>query len=132
MAVIAFQYVNTKHYDNVLQPSNGIEGVLQGAMLTFYGYVGFDVQNQMTRETINPNQNIPRAMIITMAICIVIYCSFSFLVTGIGIVDAARTEDADTALALAFKNVGASWIAQLIYWAAMFGVAAASLTNYMG
>ena len=55
MGVVAYSYVNTKHYEHVFEPSNGIEGVLQGAMLTFYGYVGFDVQNQLSRETINPN-----------------------------------------------------------------------------
>lgn len=40
---MAFANVNSENYKNVLSPSKGIEGVLQGAMICYFGYVGFDI-----------------------------------------------------------------------------------------
>ena len=50
-------------------------------------------------------------MIVTVLICFVIYSTFSFVVTGIGIADVAQNVDADTALALVFKKKGITWMA---------------------
>lgn len=68
-------------------------------------------------------------MIITVLICFVIYSTFSFAVTGIGIADIAQNIDSDTALALVFKKKGVHLMTQLIYIAAMFGATASSLVN---
>ena len=51
---MAFANVSSANYDNVLRPSKGIDGVLQGAMICYFGYVGFDIQNQFTKEVHNP------------------------------------------------------------------------------
>lgn len=52
--VMALANVNSSNYENMLNPSKGIGGVLQGATISYFGYVGFDIQNQFTKEVINP------------------------------------------------------------------------------
>ena len=71
-------------------------------------------------------------MIFTLVAVATLYVAFAVSVTGINIVEMAQHHDADTALALAFKSVGADWMAALIYWAALVGATAAALTNVMG
>ena len=71
-------------------------------------------------------------MVMTMALCVVVYVLFGMAATGINVMDQAELHDPDTALALAFKALGIDWITQVIYVAALFGAAAASLTNQMG
>ena len=51
---MAFANVGSDNYNNVLNPNKGVEGVLQGDMICYFGYVGFDIQNQFTKEVINP------------------------------------------------------------------------------
>lgn len=43
MIVVAMQYFETKYTEKIFDPPKGVSGILQGAMITFYGYVGFDV-----------------------------------------------------------------------------------------
>jgi amino acid transporter len=68
-------------------------------------------------------------MVMTMLLCVVVYVLFGLAATGIDVMDQAQQHDPDTALALAFKALGINWITQVIYVAALFGAAAASLTN---
>jgi len=68
-------------------------------------------------------------MVMTMILCVVVYVLFGVSTTGINVMDQAEQHDPDTALALAFKGLGTNWITQVIYVAALFGAAAASLTN---
>ena len=71
-------------------------------------------------------------MVLTMVLCVFVYVLFGVAATGINVMDQAEHHDPDTALALAFKALGINWITQVIYVAALFGAAAASLTNSMG
>ena len=58
-----------------------------------------------------------------------IYCITATSAVGVGIVEASKNYDADTALAIAFKLAGVNWMAQVIYASALLGVTACSLAN---
>ena len=61
---------------------NGLRGILSGASLIFFAYIGFDAVSTTAEEADNPQRDIPRAMIATLAICTVLYVLVTAVLTG--------------------------------------------------
>lgn len=61
----------------------GWSGVLRGAGVIFYAYLGFDTVSTAARESRNPQRNMPRGIIGSLAICTVIYIAFALVLTGL-------------------------------------------------
>jgi basic amino acid/polyamine antiporter, APA family len=61
----------------------GWSGVLRGASVIFYAYLGFDAVSTAARETRNPQRNVPLGIIGSLIICTVIYIAFALVLTGI-------------------------------------------------
>lgn len=59
----------------------GWDGVMQGAALVFFAYIGFDAVSTAAEETINPQKNLPIGIIASLVICTVIYIIVSSLLT---------------------------------------------------
>ena len=57
---------------NLLQ-GNGVSGVIAGASIIFFAYIGFDEVITLAEETHNPRRTIPRALILALGISTVIY-----------------------------------------------------------
>jgi len=64
-------------------PDGKTVGVLAGASLVFFAYVGFDAVSTAAEEAINPQRDLPRGIIFSLAICTVIYIIVSLLLTGV-------------------------------------------------
>jgi APA family basic amino acid/polyamine antiporter len=60
----------------------GWSGVSAGAGLIFFAYIGFDAVSTATEETINPQRNVPIAIIASLTICTFLYILVSGLLTG--------------------------------------------------
>lgn len=61
----------------------GWHGVVGGAALVFFAYIGFDAVSTTAEETINPQRDLPIGIIGSLAICTLIYVIVSLLLTGI-------------------------------------------------
>lgn len=61
----------------------GWNGVVEGASLIFFAYIGFDAVSTAAEEAINPQRDLPIGIIASLAICTVIYILVSWLLTGI-------------------------------------------------
>lgn len=73
-----------------INPSNwhpfmpfGWEGVMSGAALIFFAYIGFDAVSTAVEETINPRTQVPMGIIISLVVCTILYIVVSGLLTGI-------------------------------------------------
>jgi len=64
-------------------PDGKTVGVLAGASLVFFAYVGFDAVSTAAEEAINPQRDLPRGIIGSLAFCTVIYIIVSLLLTGV-------------------------------------------------
>ena len=86
----------------------------------------------MTKETINPKRDIPKAMILTPLIVMFTYAGVAFGLTGIGIVQVSQKYFAVTAVAECFAFIGLGWMSEVIYIAAILGVTACALSCIVG
>src|SRR6185295_12554259 len=62
---------------------NGFSGVLTGAAIVFFTYIGFDSVSTAAEECRHPQRDLPFGIIATLVICTVLYVSVSLTLTGI-------------------------------------------------
>jgi len=61
----------------------GWSGVLRGAGIIFYAYLGFDTVSTAARETLNPQRAMPIAILGSLLVCTLIYIAFALVLTGL-------------------------------------------------
>ncbi|AXI83726.1 amino acid permease [Xylella taiwanensis] len=84
----AARYVNPDNWvpfipANVESGKYGIEGVIRGAAVVFFSYIGFDAVSTTAGEAKNPQRDMPIGILGSLAICTVIYIFFSGVLTGL-------------------------------------------------
>lgn len=85
IAIIVFiisgaQYINPVNYHPFMP--NGITGVLQGAAMVFFAYLGFDAVAAAAEETKNPQRAVPIGIIGSLVLCGVLYIIVTLVLTG--------------------------------------------------
>ena len=82
-------YVNPENWQPFL-PENtgefgnyGWSGVLRGAALVFFAYIGFDAVSTAAQETANPKRDLPIGILSSLAICTALYIMVSAVLTGL-------------------------------------------------
>lgn len=99
----------------------GISGVISGASVLFLAYTGFDVTASAAEETINPQKTLPRALILSIIACAIIYCIVSFVLTGMVPYKDLNQGDA---LAYALVQVGHHFASSILSIGAILGILA--------
>ncbi|MDR0995104.1 MAG: amino acid permease [Tannerella sp.] len=61
----------------------GWSGILRGAGIVFYAYLGFDALSTAAQETRNPQRDMPRGILISLGVCAVLYVAVTAVLTGI-------------------------------------------------
>lgn len=112
----------------------GIYGMLAAASVVFFAFIGFDIVATTAEEARNPQRDMPRAIIGSLAIVTVLYVAVSLVITGMQPYTALTTSpDGDTAtLATAFTNVGLPWIAGIIAVGALAGLTTVAMILMLG
>lgn len=106
---------------------NSYPGVMGGAVIVFYAYVGFDAMVTMAEEVKNPRRNLPLGIVISIIISTIVYVLVSISVTLM--VPYQVLVDNAAPLAYAFKAKGIRWMVLLIASCASFGIIAGTLLN---
>lgn len=90
---------------------NGWKGIMTGAALVFFAYVGFDAVSTTSEEAKNPQRDLPRAMIFALVVCTILYIIVAGALTGMAPLDVLANEKP---VAEALISVGENNIALLI------------------
>src|SRR5690554_1563671 len=90
---------------------NGWAGIMSGAALVFFAYIGFDAVSTTAEETKNPQRDLPIGMIAALIVCTVLYIAVSALLTGMVPLDVLANEKPVSA---ALAAVGEHKVAFLI------------------
>jgi APA family basic amino acid/polyamine antiporter len=108
---------------------NGWQGVFTGASLIFFAYIGFDAVSTAAEEAKDPQRDMPKAMMYSLAATSVIYIVVTLVMTGL--VPWNQMGNADP-LASAFAQRGYDWAAGIISFGAIIAMASVLLVFQMG
>lgn len=61
----------------------GISGVLRGAGVVFFAFIGFDAVSTAAQEAKNPQKGMPIGIIGSLLVCTLLYVAFSYVMTGL-------------------------------------------------
>ncbi|WP_047980273.1 amino acid permease [Ornithinibacillus contaminans] len=109
-----------------VQPENwqpfmpfGVDGILTGAALVFFAYLGFDAVSAAAEEVKNPQRNMPIGIIGSLFVCTLLYVAVSLVLTGM----IPFTElNVSNPVSFAIQFVHQDWIAGLISLGAIVGM----------
>ncbi|MGI5260819.1 amino acid permease [Streptomyces angustmyceticus] len=112
------------------EPSNfGTMGVFAAAAVVFFAFIGFDIVATAAEETRNPQRDVPRGILGSLAICTVLYVAVSVVVTGMEKYSKLST---DAPLADAFKDLGQPFFADVISFGAAVGLTSVCMILLLG
>jgi APA family basic amino acid/polyamine antiporter len=109
----------------------GLAGVISGAAIVFFAFIGFDIVATTAEETKNPQRDVPIGILGSLAIVTVLYAAVSLVVTGLR---SYKDIDPDSAapLADAFKASGVDWMPNLISIGACIGLVVVAMILMLG
>ncbi|TRW80516.1 amino acid permease [Mycolicibacterium sp. 018/SC-01/001] len=109
----------------------GLYGVLAGASIVFFAFIGFDIVATTAEETANPQRDVPRGILASLGIVTVLYVAVTVVVSGM--VSYKELRDAETQnLATAFALNGVDWAAKVISIGALAGLTTVVIVLVLG
>jgi APA family basic amino acid/polyamine antiporter len=115
---------------------HGIGGVLGGAAIVFFAFIGFDAVSTAAQEAKNPKKDMPIGILVSLAVCTVLYVLFSHVLTGVApwtdFADPSRGREASVAYAIANYMPEYSWLGKSITIAILAGFSSVILVMLMG
>ena len=92
-AIIGWSFINPANYDPFIIPEGtpgheafrewGWGGVLGGAGIVFFAFIGFDAVSTAAQEAKNPKRDMPIGILGSLVVCTILYVLFSYVLTGI-------------------------------------------------
>ncbi|ASR37924.1 amino acid permease [Prauserella marina] len=114
----------------------GAFGLLAGASLVFFAFIGFDIVATTAEETRNPQRNVPRGILGSLVIVTVLYVATSLVVAGMvpfsDLATDAPPEGERKTLATAFSLNGVDWAANIISVGALTGLTTVVMVLMLG
>ena len=110
-------------------PDGKTVGVLAGASLVFFAYVGFDAVSTAVEEAKDPQKDVPIGIIASLTFCTIIYVIVAGLLTG---VVPYSSLGVDHPVAFALESIGYSWASALVSTGVIAGLTTVMLVLYYG
>src|SRR5579884_4024191 len=113
---------------------HGWGGILGGAGIVFFAFIGVDAVSTAAQEAKNPSRDMPRGILGSLALCTVLYVLFSFVLTGVANwTELAKVgKEASVAYAVSAHMPGFGWLATAITVAILFGFSSVILVMLLG
>ncbi len=141
---IGWGYINPVNHTPFLIPEgvaghegffqHGIGGVLRGAGIVFFAFIGFDAVSTAAQETINPAKDMPIGILGSLAACTILYILFGWVLTGVAPYQEflKAGKEASVAYAISTYMPGYGWLATLVTVAILAGFSSVILVMLMG
>lgn len=136
IVIVGLQHINPENWKPFI-PQNtgewgtfGWSGVLRGAGLVFFAYIGFDAVSTAAQEARNPQKDLPFGILVSLVICTLLYVIVSAVLTGM----VSYTElNVAAPMAYAMEKVGApGWVRLFVDVGAVLGLGSVILVMLLG
>lgn len=108
----------------------GLAGVMGGAAIVFFSFIGFDAVSSTAEEAKNPQRDLPVGMLGSLAICTLLYAAVSLVLTGIMPYKAYLNDAAPVATALSYTHN--PWAQIIVALGALAGMTSVLLVFQLG
>ena len=133
---VGFAFINRHNWHPFVPPSIGPGefgwgGVLRGAGVIFFAYIGFDAVSTAAQEAKNPQRDMPIGMLASLGICTVLYIIVALVLTG---VVNYQTLNVPAPIAVAVDAFGEklAWLRTLVKIGAIAGLSSVILVLLLG
>jgi basic amino acid/polyamine antiporter, APA family len=113
-----------KHISGQTNAGGDPVGMLAGAAIIFFAYIGFDSVSTHTEEAKNPQRDVPIGIVASLIICTILYIAVVAVLTGMVKYDQI---DVNAPVSLAFKSRGIGWAEGMIAVAGVAGITSVML-----
>ncbi|KUH65487.1 amino acid permease [Mycolicibacterium novocastrense] len=110
----------------------GWYGLLAGASIVFFAFIGFDVVATTAEETKNPQRDVSRGILASLGIVTVLYVAVALVLTGMVHYTELRAAGEKANLATAFSANGIDWAAKVISIGALAGLTTVVIVLVLG
>lgn len=146
---LGWQYIRPENLDPYI-PENtgtfgefGFSGIVRAAAIVFFAYIGFDAVSTAAQEAKNPKKDMPIGILVSLAVCTVLYILFAHVMTGVASYTEFKGAGGIAPVAIAIEKMGhpdASgvitpaypWLNQAIILAILAGYASVIMVMLMG
>jgi APA family basic amino acid/polyamine antiporter len=112
---------------------HGWGGVLAGAGVVFFAFIGFDAVSTAAQEAKNPKKDMPIGILGSLAICTVLYILFSYVLTGVAPYTDFMKQGKEASVAYAISTyMHYGWLAKLVTVAILLGFSSVILVMLLG
>lgn len=143
---IGWSYVNPANHTPYFIPEGtpghesffdwGWGGVLRGAGIVFFAFIGFDAVSTAAQEAKNPSRDMPIGILGSLVVCTLLYVLFAHVLTGVSpyadFVDPTKGKEASVAYAISTYMTGYGWLATAVTVAILAGFSSVILVMLMG
>lgn len=109
---LGWKYIRTDNYIPYI-PANtgtlgefGFSGVLRGAAIVFFAFLGFDAVSTAAQETRNPKRDMPIGILVSLLICTILYILFAHVMTGVAHYTLFSGQNGIAPVAIAIDHIG--------------------------
>jgi len=131
------RYIHKENWVPFIPPNTGtpgeygFSGIMRGAAVVFFAYIGFDAVSTAAQESKNPQRDMPIGILGSLAICTVLYITVALVLTGIVSYKQLNVSD-PIAVGINAAGEGLRWLRPLVKAGAIAGLSSVILVMMMG
>ena len=134
--IFGLAYINRENWEPFVPAATGPgkfgwDGILRGAGVIFFAYIGFDAVSTAAQETKNPQRDMPIGILGSLAICTVLYIAVALVLTGIVKYTALNVPD-PIAVGINAAGPGLAWLRPIVKIGAIAGLSSVILVMLLG
>ena len=147
--VLGWKYIRMENYTPYI-PANtgtlgefGFSGILRGAAIVFFAFLGFDAVSTAAQETKNPKRDMPIGILMSLAVTTVLYMLFAHVMTGVVHYSAFDGQAGIAPVAIAIDHMGRAgadglihpdypWLNRAIVLAILMGYCSVIMVTLLG
>lgn len=147
--ILGWGYINYDNYTPYIPVNTGefgsfgMSGIVRAAAIVFFAYIGFDAVSTAAQEAKNPKRDMPIGILVSLAICTVLYILFAHVMTGVTNYTSFQGVDGIAPVAVAIDHMGEigangvvtpayPWLNKAIIIAILAGYSSVILVMLMG
>jgi APA family basic amino acid/polyamine antiporter len=133
---LGWRYINPAHYHPYIPANTGTfgeygwSGILRGAGVVFFVFIGFDIVATMAQETRNPQRNMPIGILGSLLVCTILFVLFGYVLTGLANYTEFRNSAAPVAIAI--EKTPYKWLSEAVIGAILVGYTSVIMVDLLG